>query len=231
MNPNLSSAGSEAEPSRHVVNEIAAAANVSRHIALLLYRACKRLGTEQLRIVETMIELVESGMPEARLRAIMQGLASVLEEPQAEYTDTALDSVDEPIDEPAGTAALLWAGSEEALNRDRLLAQSVSVSTASTLSGRSRQQLEALRRSGRLLALKAGGRWRYPRWQLDRDAPAGILPGLSEVIRHLRLSPAAAALWLTLPSDELGGRAPLELLQRRCPKPVLEVAERHGYLP
>jgi hypothetical protein len=221
----------EADPSRHAVNEIAAAANVSRPKARLLYRACKQLKAEQLRIVETMVELVERGTSDARLRSIMHGLASVLEEPLPDTASEVLDAVDEPIDEAAGTTALIWSGTEEAINRDELLAQSVSVNTACQLAGRSRQQLEALRRSGRLLALKAGGRWRYPRWQLDPDSPTGILPGLSEVIKHLRLSPAAAAFWLTRSRSELGGRTPLEMLQRRTPDPVLELAERHGYLP
>ncbi len=214
----------------HAVEEIAAAANVSRPIAQLIYRACRRLRGGQLKILETMVELVEQGMPASRLDALGQGLARVIEDLPLEHEASVLDSVDGPIDQADEAAALIWAGSEEELNRNDLLAQSVSIAKACDLAGRSRQQIEAYRRAGRLIGLKAGGRWRYPLWQFSRDSETGLLPGLSETIKHLHLSPAGAAFWLTRPCPELADETPIEALRGRRQAAVLELAEQLGHL-
>jgi hypothetical protein len=72
--------------------------------------------------------------------------------------------------------------------------------------------------------------WRYPRWQFDVDAPGGVVPGLAEVLPLLGLSPTGAAFWLSQPHSELGGKAPVALLHRRRPAPVLELAKEHGLM-
>ncbi len=116
------------------------------------------------------------------------------------------------------------------MNRSHLLTQSVGIAKACNLAGRSRQQIEAYRRAGRLIALKAGGRWRYPLWQFDRDSETGLLPGLSDTIKQLHLSPAGAAFWLTRPCPELADRTPVEALRGRHRGAVLELAEQLGHL-
>ncbi|HET9225797.1 MAG TPA: hypothetical protein VFR31_03970 [Thermoanaerobaculia bacterium] len=88
-----------------------------------------------------------------------------------------------------------------------------------------------MRRAGRLLALRVGSQWRYPQWQFDPDAPGGVVPGLEEILQQLSLSPTGAAFWLLQPSERLGRRPPIELLRRRRPGPVLQLAREQSYLP
>jgi hypothetical protein len=70
----------------------------------------------------------------------------------------------------------------------------------------------------------------YPRWQFDPDFPGGIVPGLEEVLKHLELSPAGSALWLTEPFEVLGNRRPIDLLKagEQERKRVVHLAQQQG---
>jgi hypothetical protein len=47
----------------------------------------------------------------------------------------------------------------------------------------------------------------------------------------ISLSPVGAAFWLLQPSERLGGWPPIELLRRRRPEPILELAREQSFLP
>ena len=106
----------------------------------------------------------------------------------------------------------------------------VSAAGSAILTGRSRQSIERLRKAGRLLALRSGNQWLYPRWQFEQDAPGGVVPGLEEVLHHLHLSAAGAAFWLLQPSERLGGAPPIQLLRRHLPEPVIQLAREHSFM-
>jgi hypothetical protein len=136
-----------------------------------------------------------------------------------------LAEVDDPMNKAEAAEALSAAEIEAQTLRQALLRDCISASEAAQTTGRSRQALERLRRANRLIALRTGRQWRYPRWQFDPDAPGGILPGLGQVISDLQLSPAGAAWWLLQPSKQLNGAKPLELLRRHQPAPVVELGQ------
>jgi hypothetical protein len=141
------------------------------------------------------------------------------------------DEVDGPLSAAEAAAALAFAEADSESFRQSVLRDCVDAAEASRQTGHSVQELDRLRRDGRLIALQAGSEWYYPHWQFEANAPDGILPGLGEVLRNLYLSPVGATFWLLQPSEQLGGRPPLELLRRHQTETVVRLAEEQGYMP
>ncbi|PYQ61004.1 MAG: hypothetical protein DMF53_15920 [Acidobacteria bacterium] len=196
----------------------------------LLMRACRDFSNDEFQVVVSLLDFAHAGTPMPKRASVSQGLVSAIKAVQDASSDP-LAEVDDPMSTSEAVEALLWAEGEIQLNRQILLEDSISAAEAAELTGRSRQILERLRRDSRLLALRVGSQWRYPRWQFEPDAPGGILPGLEEVIRSLHLSPAGTASWLLQPTEGLGGLPPIELLRRRRPEPVIELAREQSFLP
>jgi hypothetical protein len=96
---------------------------------------------------------------------------------QEEVNHDPLADVDEPMDAAEIAQELSLAEKEAQAAREEILRDSISLAEAARLTGRSRQELERLRRDGRLLALRGGRQWLYPHWQFDPNAPDGVLPG------------------------------------------------------
>ena len=193
-------------------------------------QAVLRLIPEELVLLEELSALEELDL-EYR-RRLAQGLRGTIESyRRGDATEDPLAAVDDPMDFEEGVEATAWAELEAGKNRARLLRQSVGAEEAGDLTGRSRQAVERQRREGRVVALRAGRRWRYPAWQFDADGPGGLVPGLPEVLAQLHLSPAGTAHWLTTSRPELGGKPPIKLLRRRDKEPVLRLAEQLGHLP
>ena len=139
--------------------------------------------------------------------------------------------VDEPVEACEVVADLAFAEAEALAHCEALLKDVVSATEAATLTGGSRLSIERLRRAGRLLALRVGSQWLFPRWQFAEDAPGGVLPGLEEVLHHLHLSAPGAAFWLLQPSERLGGASPIQLLRQHFPEPVIQLAREHSFMP
>lgn len=196
----------------------------------LLMRACRDFSNDEFKVVVSLLDFAHGGTPMPKRASVSQGLVNAIKAVQDASSDP-LAEVDDPMSTSEAVEALLWAEGKIQLNRQILLEDSISAAEAAELTGRSRQILERLRRDGRLLALRVGSQWRYPRWQFEPDATGGVLPGLEEVIRSLHLSPAGTAFWLLQPTERLGGLPPIELLRRRRPELVIELAREQGCLP
>ncbi len=96
--------------------------------------------------------------------------------------------------------------------RRELLADALTAPQVAELLGTSRQTPHDRARNGGLLAVLDRGQLRFPRWQFDPAGPDGVVPGLSEVIRALDVSPLAKVSWLTRPNPYLEDRTPIEAL-------------------
>lgn len=161
---------------------------------------------------------------------MLHGILSAIKTIQ-ESSGDPLAEVDEPMDTAEAAEELVLAEAEAHANREAILKECISIAEAAVLTGRSRQALERLRRGGRLLALRKGNQWLYPSWQFDADAPGGVLPGFAEALQNLDLPPMGAAFWFLQPYEELGGFSPIEVLRRRRPEPVIQLAREHSYMP
>jgi hypothetical protein len=209
----------------------ASALKVSPERLEIFVRAARILEDEEIQLLDKLLRWIDEGVSQERRAAMSRGLARALEAIPTRAPADPLAAVDDPLDAAGAAENVALAEMESQAVRETILKDCVDVAEAARLTGRSRQALERLRRDGRLLALRTGSRWRYPRWQFDPDAPGGTLPGLDEVLGKISLSPTGAAFWLLQPSEQLGGHPPIELLRRRRHEPVVELARELSFLP
>lgn len=193
--------------------------------------ASRDLSNDEFQVVVSLLDFANAGIPMPKRSSLSQGLVSAIRTVQEAGDNDPLAEVDDPMSPAEAVEALLWAESESRANRETVLKDAVSAAEAAKRIGRSRQSIERLRRDGRLLALREGSQWRYPRWQFEPDAPGGVLPGLDKVLRNLHLSPGGAAYWLLKPTERLEGLPPVELLRRHRPEPVIQLAWEQSFMP
>jgi hypothetical protein len=93
--------------------------------------------------------------------------------------------------------------------------------------GISRQGVDKRRSSNQLLALTQGKRgYSYPSFQF---ADGTTIPGLEEVLGELKsLDPWMQMVFFTNPHERLGGKTPMELLQKGSIEDVKAVAVEYG---
>lgn len=93
--------------------------------------------------------------------------------------------------------------------------------------GISRQGVNQRRLAGGLLGVPDGGRYLYPRCQLDRSGMV-ILPGLTQTLKALGDSdPWTKFIFLASGQDALDGVAPVDALAAGSVEPVLRAALLH----
>jgi CheY-like chemotaxis protein len=152
-------------------------------------------------------------------RAELDHLASVVSESAAPYEPTAdASGVAERLAGPAPSkseAALVELRSLERYfdERRQLLRGSLTTDQVAKLLGTSRQTPHDRVKAGTLLALSDAGKLRFPHWQFDAQGDDGVVGGLPQTIRALRVGPLASVRWLTNPNRVFEGRTPLELLR------------------
>jgi hypothetical protein len=93
--------------------------------------------------------------------------------------------------------------------------------------GISRQAVDKRRSSNQLLALTQGKRgYSYPSFQFDDGR---TIPGLEEVLGELKpLDPWMQMVFFTSPHERLGGKTPIERLQKGSIEDVKSVAVEYG---
>ena len=96
--------------------------------------------------------------------------------------------------------------------RGGLLRDALSGREVARALGVSVQAIDQARRADKLVALRAGGSWRYPVWQFDFSAPDPLVPHLPEVAKAAGGFRLAVLCWLA-ESDEVLGELPLAVLR------------------
>jgi hypothetical protein len=103
---------------------------------------------------------------------------------------------------------------------------SLSPADAGRLLGVTRQAVDKGRRSGRLLAVDVGRRWRYPAWQI---VSGRVLAGVPESLAALRTpAPWAKAAFFLRRNARLRGRRPIDVLRRGRLDAVVRAARAQG---
>jgi hypothetical protein len=103
---------------------------------------------------------------------------------------------------------------------------SLSPAQAARLLGVTRQAIDKQRRSGRLLAVDVGRRWRYPAWQIHNGR---LLTGLRETLTALRApAPWTKVAFFLNRNPRLRSRRPLDALRRGQVNAVVGAARAYG---
>ncbi len=172
------------------------------------------------------------GLSQAEVRDVANafcGAARLTLQPSVEDREIA-ERIAGPAPGPGARARLELEGLERYFGaRRQVLEGSLSTEQVASLLGTSRQTPHDRVRARTLLAVQDGGRLRFPPWQFDPEADDGVVGGLPQVLRAMRVSPLAAARWLTRGNPVLEGRAPLEALRAGEVRRV--VAEAAGLGP
>lgn len=113
------------------------------------------------------------------------------------------------------TAARALAATEEAAaaQRRRVTDSAYTRRQVADLLRISPQAVSDRRTAGRLVAIKDGREWRFPRWQFDPRAPEGVIPPLADLRRVFGTDVVGLSLWMTRPQPYLDGRTPREALE------------------
>lgn len=112
--------------------------------------------------------------------------------------------------------------------RHELLHDALTTPQVATLLGTSRQTPHDRVKSGTLLAVSDRGALRFPPWQFDPASDDGVLPGLSDVERNLRLPPLSKISWMVGENAFLEGATPLESLKTGQVETVVGLAHVAG---
>ncbi len=112
--------------------------------------------------------------------------------------------------------------------RRALLDGSLTASRVAGILGTSRQTPHDRVESGSLLAVMDRGALRFPTWQFDPEGPDGVVRGLPDAIRALRVSPLAKISWLTRANPAFDGATPLDALKRGKIGAVVDEASAVG---
>lgn len=112
--------------------------------------------------------------------------------------------------------------------RRELLKGSLTSRQVADLLGSSRQTPHDRLRSGSLIAALDNGSRRFPMWQFDSAGPDGVIQGLPEVVRVLRISDLSKISWLKKPNAFLDGHTPVDALKQGRVKDVIAEASRVG---
>ena len=162
-----------------------------------------RLGQVFARWIRQLGERLES--PEMRQR-----LAGLTDE------EAMLAFIGEVIERQAGLSARERVLLDGQLRWQRILERSGGLLDSTEVSRRLGISPDAVRqrqRRGQLIALKQGGRWRYPAIQFTET---GVLPGLAEVLKALNASPVRQVSFLATRDED--GETLAEALASGDPK-------------
>jgi hypothetical protein len=114
--------------------------------------------------------------------------------------------------------------------RRNLLARSLTAPEVAKLLGTSRQTPHDRLKNQTLLGILDRGAYRFPIWQFDAEGTDGVIEGLSEVLRALKVSDWDKLSWLVHPNPILDGLTPVEALKKGKKEQVVEEAVGIGVL-
>lgn len=194
-------------------------------VAIHLRPSDEELPTEAREAAEPFIDLVEAlsrTLEPDELRLLGERLRALVRERDSGGADRRIAQVGgTPLAREERVEYLMHAMQRGFARRRELLEGALTAPRVAELIGWSRQTPHDRRKAGRMLGVRSEGAWRFPPWQLDPDAPDGVLEGLPAVLSELAdRKPYQQLLWLTSEQPQLGGRTPVELLQLGDVDPV-----------
>lgn len=114
------------------------------------------------------------------------------------------------------------------VDRQTVLAQSITRADAAHLLGISDQAVSDRLNAGDLVGLKDGRVWKLPGWQFDADTENGTLPGIAALRQHFPAGPVTLTAWVTAPNADLDNHTPAARLAAGDVDQVLQAAQAGG---
>ncbi len=108
-------------------------------------------------------------------------------------------------------------------NRRKLLESALNPTQVGKLLNVTRQTAHDRREAGTMLGVLENGVWKYPIIQFDPEGPNGVVDGLPDVLKALKVSELAKVSWLTRTNPVLGS-TPIDALKNGRKKDVLTEA-------
>lgn len=179
--------------------------------------------------VQTMQALLDH-LPPPDVERVCSQIEALLQPGGAQTQDGVVDQMiaGRTYDVPERVALELGNLARDFRWRRDLLAGSLSAPEVARLLGTSRQTPHDRVAAGTLLAVRDQGALRFPAWQFDPQGPHGVVGGLADVLRALRVPSLSQASWLTRPNSHLGGSTPLAALRRGQVAEVTRLAQSVG---
>lgn len=112
--------------------------------------------------------------------------------------------------------------------RRQLLDGALTTSRVAGLLGTSRQTPHDRVKARTLLGVLDSGVLRFPAWQFDPEGPDGVVDGLPDVLRALKVSDFAKLNWLVRPNPFLEGLTPVQALKQGHKGRVIQEATGVG---
>ena len=109
--------------------------------------------------------------------------------------------------------------------RREVIGESLSRHDVARRLGVSDQAVSAMLERGALVGLKEGREWRIPSWQLDEEAPSGVVPGVAPLAARFPGGGVTLSQWVVRPHPDLEGETPRDALRRGEVERVLRLTE------
>jgi hypothetical protein len=97
--------------------------------------------------------------------------------------------------------------------RQELLKSSLTAPQVADLLNTTRQTPHDRLKKHSLIAAQDNGVWKFPTWQFDPEGPDGVINGLPDVLRALKVPALSKISWLTRPNKALNELTPIEALK------------------
>ncbi|MBD2195253.1 MULTISPECIES: DUF2384 domain-containing protein [Calothrix] len=97
--------------------------------------------------------------------------------------------------------------------RQELLKSSLTAPQVADLLNTTRQTPHDRLKKNSLIAVQDNGVWKFPTWQFDPEGPDGVVTGLPDVLKALKVPAFSKISWLTRPNRGLNGLTPIEALK------------------
>jgi len=107
-------------------------------------------------------------------------------------------------------------------HRRHLLKDALTAPEVAKLLGTSRQTPHDRLKSNTLLGILDNGVVKFPAWQFDPAGADGIIDGLADVLKALKISDFAKLNWLVRPHPVLDGLTPVDALKKGWKERVLQ---------
>ncbi|WP_017652958.1 hypothetical protein [Fortiea contorta] len=112
--------------------------------------------------------------------------------------------------------------------RQELLKSSITAPQVAELLNTTRQTPHDRLRKNCLIAAQDNGVWKFPAWQFDPEGPDGVIAGLPDVLKALKVPALSKITWLTRPNAALNKLTPVEALKLGQINDVIAEAQTVG---